>query len=215
MRAAALQLPAQPRAAHRGDRHSRLVDLLKYLLPTGAMMLVLLVALWPQLVGSYGGMIAPLLGSGLPATEAMRMHQARYAGMTAEAEPYEVTAASAHMDPVRPNRVRLERLAADLPTAGSRDLRVTAPEGTYFRASGKLDMGGGIVLTTSDGYRFRTESARVQLADSRVTGKQPIAGRGPAGTLAADRFEIQDGGARLRFEGRVRVTLPQSGTAAP
>jgi lipopolysaccharide export system protein LptC len=194
-----------------GDAHSRLVGLLKYLLPASALMLVLMVALWPQLVGTYGGLIAPLLDRKLPATEAMLMHEARYVGMTREAEPYEVTAASAYMDPMRPNRVQLDDLAADIPTAGSRDLHVTAPKGTYFRANGKLDLGGGIVLTTSDGYRFQTESAVVNLAGSEVVGDQPIAGRGPAGKLSADRFEIQDGGQFLRFEGRVKLTLERRG----
>lgn len=206
-----------PQAAARrsGDAHSRLVDLLKYLLPGSALVLVLMVALWPQLVGSYGGLIAPLLDRQLPATEAMRMHEARYVGMTHEAKPYEVTAVSAYMNPMRPNRVQLDRLAADIPAAGSRDLHVTAPQGTYFRANGKLDLGGGIVLTTSDGYRFQTESAMVNLAGSQVVGSQPIAGRGPAGKLSADRFEIQDGGELLRFEGRVKVTLDKTAAGGP
>jgi hypothetical protein len=40
-----------------------------------------------------------------------------------------------------------------------------------------------------------------------VVGKEPIAGEGPSGTLAADRFEFEDGGEILRFKGSVRVTL--------
>ena len=216
MRPAAAVIPGWPRAAVRAsDRHSRLVDVLKYLLPASALMLILLVALWPQLVGSYGGLIAPLLDAQLPATEAMRMHEAHYVGLTRDAEPYEVTAASAYMDPMRPNRVRLRRLAADIPTAGARDLRVTALNGTYFRANGKLDLGGGIVLTTSDGYRFLTESALVNLAGGEVVGSQPIAGTGPTGKLSADGFEIHDGGELLRFEGRVKVTLEPAGAGGP
>jgi lipopolysaccharide export system protein LptC len=213
MTQAAVKASGWPQAAGRrsSDAHSRLVDLLKYLLPASALVLILLVALWPQLIGSYGGLIAPLLDRQLPATEAMRMHEARYVGMTREAKPYEVTAVSAYMNPMRPNRVQLDSLAADIPAAGSRDVHIVAPKGTYFRANGKLDLGGGIVLTTSDGYRFQTESAMVNLAGSQVVGSQPVAGRGPAGKLSADRFEIQEGGKVLRFEGRVKVTLKQTG----
>jgi hypothetical protein len=40
-----------------------------------------------------------------------------------------------------------------------------------------------------------------------VVGSEPIVGAGPSGTLSADRFEFEDGGQILRFEGRVRVTL--------
>ena len=179
-----------------------------------ALALISLVALWPQLVGSYGGLIAPMLDRDLPAAESMRMHEARYVGLTRDAEPYEVTAASAYMDPLRPNRIQLDRLAADIPTA-TRDVRLTAPKGTYFRAGGKLDLGGGIELTTSDGYRFQTESALVNLEGSGVVGSTPVAGTGPAGNLSADRFEIRQGGDLLRFEGRVKVTLERTGAGEP
>ena len=63
-------------------------------------------------------------------------------------------------------------------------------------------------MTTSDGYRFETQSARINLESGRVIGEKPIVGWGPAGTLAADRFEIHDSGQLLQFEGRVKVTLP-------
>ena len=48
-------------------------------------------------------------------------------------------------------------------------------------------------------------------------GDRPVSGAGPAGTLAADRFEIRDGGDVLRFEGRVKVTVqpePPRGAAS-
>ena len=83
---------------------------------------------------------------------------------------------------------------------------MSALTGTYDRDAEKLLLDGGIEVETS-GYRFATPSARVNLAQGRVRGVQPIEGAGPAGTLSADRFEIQDAGDVLRFEGRVRVTV--------
>lgn len=189
------------------DRYSRLVDLLRYLLPATALMLIVLVAWWPQLVGSYGGLIAPMLAGDFPAADAMRMHNARYLGRSKSDKPYEVTAASAYLDPIRPNRVHLRSLAADIDTASDHAVRLLALKGVYYREGGRLDLAGGIEMTTSDGYRFETERARVSLTGSRVVGNRPIVGTGPAGTLSADRFEIRDGGDVLRFEGRVKVTL--------
>ena len=83
--------------------------------------------------------------------------------------------------------------------------------GLYNRTADKLDLDGDIALTTSDGYRFETQSARIDLQAGRVVGNQPVAGWGPTGTLSADRFEIHDSGQLLRFEGRVKVTLPPPG----
>jgi lipopolysaccharide export system protein LptC len=67
-------------------------------------------------------------------------------------------------------------------------------------------LSGGIELTTSDGYRFETQSASLNLDRGHVLGGKPIAGAGPAGTLSAQRFEFESGGEVLRFNGRVRVT---------
>ena len=109
--------------------------------------------------------------------------------------------------PAQPERIHLDHLAADLDAAGKRDLHLTAVSGVYDRDHENLDLGGGIELITSDGYHFETESAWLDLGGGRVVGKQPIAGRGPTGTLSADRFRILEAGDILQFEGRVKVTV--------
>ena len=203
---------APPRGARtppaRG-RSSRLVGLLRYLLPATALGLVALVVLWPQLIGGAGGLIAPIFANAeIAGTDVMLMRNPRYLGQTRDAEPYELTAASAYVDPKRPSRIHLERLAAELAPANRRDVNLVALRGVYHRTADKLDLDGDIALTTSDGYRFETERARIDLERGQVIGERPIQGSGPAGTLSADRFEIRDQGAVLRFEGRVKVTLP-------
>jgi lipopolysaccharide export system protein LptC len=88
-----------------------------------------------------------------------------------------------------------------------RGVHLLAASGIYDRASEDVELAGGIEVTTSDGYRFETPSAMVNLERGRVVGRQPIEGSGPSGTIAAKRFEFRDGGEVLRFNGRVRVTL--------
>jgi lipopolysaccharide export system protein LptC len=211
-RAATLELGAGRRGrrsvpAHR--RYSRMIELLRYLLPAVALSLIALVALWPQLIGSAGGLIVPIFANAkIDGADVMLMHNPRYVGKTKDDKPYELTAASAYADPKRPNRVKLDRPAGALTSDGPRDLNLTARSGLYDRAADKLDLNDDVELTTTDGYRFDTESARINLRDGLVIGDDPIQGSGPGGTLSADRFEIRDKGDLLRFEGRVKVTLP-------
>lgn len=193
----------QPRRAS-----TRAVRVLRYLLPAIALFLIGLVVAWPQLMGSGGGLIAPMLTvDQINGADVMRMLNPRYVGRTSNAEPFEVTAASAHLDPSRPNRIHLDELAADIATAGTRQLRLLAVSGIYDRDTADVSLSGGIELTTSDGYRFETPSALLKLDHGRVVGQEPIAGSGPSGTIAAERFEFRDGGEVLHFNGRVRVTL--------
>jgi lipopolysaccharide export system protein LptC len=190
-------------------RSSRIVGLLRFILPAVALCLVGLVVLWPQLIGSAGGLIAPIFANAeIEGTDVMLMHNPRYVGRTRDAEPYELTAASAYVDPKKPSHIHLDHLAAELTPPDKRNLELVALTGLYNRTADKLDLDGDIALTTSDGYRFETQSARINLQSGRVLGDQPITGQGPAGTLSADQFEIHDSGQLLRFKGRVKVTLP-------
>lgn len=200
---------AERRAMQLASRHSRMVDLLRFVLPVIALLLIGLVVLWPQIMGGYGSLIMPMLRTDqVIDVDAMRMQKPRYVGQTRNAEPYTVTADTATMDPAHPNRIHLDNLAAEIARTGQRDVHLMALAGVYHRDQEELDLDGGIELTTSDGYRFTTQSAQLRLDRGTVVGHQPITGDGPAGTLSAERFEIRDGGDVLRFEGRVRVTLP-------
>lgn len=188
--------------------HPRLVRVLRYALPAMAALMIGLVVAWPQLIGGGSGLIAPMLAPDqINGTDVMRMNNPRYVGRTSDAEPFEVSAASAYLDPAQPDRIHLEQVAADITTAGKRDIRLLAGSGVYDRKAEDVDLSGGIELTTSDGYRFETPSVLLNLERGRVLGREPIAGAGPSGTIAAERFEFRDGGDRLRFMGRVRVTL--------
>ncbi|MDH3661517.1 MAG: LPS export ABC transporter periplasmic protein LptC [Alphaproteobacteria bacterium] len=193
---------------HLGGRHSRRVDRLRFLLPTIALSLLAVVMAWPWLTGGYHGMIVPVFKSmaGLE-SDVMRMSKPRYVGRTKAAEAYEVTASSAFLDPADPDRIHLDQLSAVLEQTGASAVHLSADEGVYLRKQDVLELDGDLELTFGEGYRFTTESAHVDLGRGQVTGADPVTGEGPVGALAADRFDIEDGGKRLRFEGRVQVTI--------
>jgi lipopolysaccharide export system protein LptC len=200
----------EPRAGPRppdGWFARRLVGVLRLALPAAALILIALVVAWPQIMGRGAGLIAPMFAPGeMTGAEVMLMHQPRYVGETDNAEPFELTAASASLDPLEPSRVHLDQLAAAIDARGQRDFRLLATSGIYDRDRERLDLSDGIEVTTSDGYRFQTPSATINLVRARAVGSEPIVGSGPSGTLSADRFEFEDGGQVLRFKGRVRVT---------
>jgi lipopolysaccharide export system protein LptC len=188
--------------------YARLVRVLRYALPAVAALMVALVVAWPQLIGGGAGLIAPVLESDqLEGADGMRMSNPRYVGRTSDAEPIGVSAVSAYVDPAQPDRIHLQQVAAEIARAGQRDLQLLAGAGIYDRAAEDVDLSGGVELTTSDGYRFETPSVFLNLQRGQGIGSEPIAGAGPSGTIAAERFEFEDGGERLRFMGRVRVTL--------
>lgn len=205
-------IPQRRRRKPRG----RLLDVLRFLLPAVAVALIGLVVAWPQIMGGPSGLIVPVFNLGdSDQTTMLRMDGPRYVGQTKRGEPYELTAHAASLDPLAPNLIHLDQLAADL-ARGDGDVRLTAINGTYDRDAENLLLDGGIEVNTSSGYRFTTPSAKVILEDGRVIGRQPVEGTGPTGQLSADRFEIRDAGDVLQFDGRVKVTLiPQAKAEEP
>jgi lipopolysaccharide export system protein LptC len=203
-------------AVRRPRRRSRLLGVLRVLLPLLALVLVGLVLAWPQIMRDSGGIGVPTLvpGDG-DQPDRLRMDSPRYVGKTSSDRPYELTARAASLDPLQANVVHLEQPAADIALGEDGDVHLLAASGTYDRDTGRLLLDGGIEVVTSSGYRFVTPSARINLGQGQIRGWQPIEGEGPAGTLSANRFEIQDAGDVLRFDGRVRVTvLPPAGRDA-
>lgn len=188
--------------------YPRLVRVLRYALPAVAALMIALVVAWPQFIGGGAGLIAPMLAPDqLEGADVMRMNNPRYVSRTSDAEPIGVSAQSAYVDPAQPDRIHLQRVAAEIARAGGRDIRLLAGAGIYDRAAEDVDLSGGVELTTSDGHRFETPSAFLNLQRGQALGDEPIVGAGPSGTIEAERFAFEDGGERLRFMGRVRVTL--------
>ena len=198
-----------------GGRYSRRVDRLRFALPAIALLLLAVVMAWRWLVGGHGGLIVPVFKNAAEHVgDAMRMTNPRYVGKTDEAKPYEVTASSAFLDPTDPNRIHLDQLYATfeegegaIEGGSPSTVNMSANEGIYMRGQNRLELEGALELIFGDGYRFNTESAEVDLERGHVVGPEPVTGEGPTGTLAADRFDIEDGGKRLRFEGSVQMII--------
>lgn len=191
-----------------GGRHSRRVDRLRFLLPAVALSLLAIVMTWPWLNGGYHGLIMPVFSRAIGTdSDMMRMQKPRYVGQYNETDAYEVTAASAFLDPKTPNRIHLDQLIAVFDQASAEEMRLRANAGVFLRNDETLDLEGDVEFTFGAGYRFRTSQSKLDFANGTVFGDKPVTGDGPTGTLAADRFHIVDGGKLMKFEGRVKVTL--------
>ncbi len=191
-----------------GGRHSRRVGRLRFILPVAAMTMLLMVMVWPWLTGGYHGLIMPVFDEAIGReADQIRMHNPRYVGRTEKQEPYEVTAASAFLDPANDERIHLDQLIAVVERIDAEPVHLRANQGLLDRDSKTLDLKGDLELRFGEHYVFETSEASVDFGreEMEVVGETPVTGEGPIGTLAADSFTVQDGGSLLRFAGRVQV----------
>lgn len=185
--------------------HTRLIRVLRVIIPGAALTTLVLLFTWPYLAGT-GAFIQPVLEAlRIAGVEPMQMANPRYVGSTADRRRYVVEADNARFDLNNPERIDLSGVRAEL--EAQQGYRLDAARAAYHREDERINLTGQVTLRSEDGYRFVTEQAIVDLAAQRVTGPVSIAGSGPAGRLRADTFRIEEGGARLDFAGNVKVTL--------
>lgn len=196
-----------PRPA-RDNLHSRLVGLLKIVLPLIALMILSTLFLFPRPIDPEDAIPYAEVDVAERVREP-RMTLPGYAGMTEDGSELVLTA-----DEARPGQgstgPSASGLAGTLTLPGGKAVSLTATQALLRQEDRRIVLDGGIVVATSDGYRIRTPGL---LADLDRTGLESTAGveaEGPPGTLTAGAMRISEtapgsGQYVLVFNGGVRL----------
>lgn len=199
---------ARPQAVISGARrHSRRVRLLRKAVPA---MLVLSLgglvaanylnpARWLRVPTEFGTLVI----SGSKIT----MEAPRLAGFTKDQREYEVTAAAASQDTKNPTIVEMKEISGRIDMEDKSKVTLTAAEGVYDTKADLLTLNREIVIVSTAGYQGRLVEAQVEVKKGRIVSEKPVQLKMPQGTLDANRMEVTETGASIRFEGGVVVVL--------
>ena len=196
--------------AKSGNAYDRYVLAMRLFLTVLAATLLAILGLWPAFQDdevsftlSYEDVAA--------SDDQIRMINPRYVGKDAFDRVFTIAAASGLQDSPDDPRIRLEKISASLDLEENVQMMATSRSGTYFVDQGYLELGGDVVLETTDGYRFTGGTARFDLTRHTASSEQEIAGYGPLGHFQAGSFQIQIDEKRVIFEGGVRMQLDPTG----
>ena len=187
--------------------YSRFVSMMKFLLPTAALLLVALVIAWPHLNAADLKFRIGFAALKLSDAKDPSMVNPRYVGTDKDNQPFSLTADLARKLVGSGSRVELEMPKADLTTEDGTWLVLTAENGIYARDHEKLNLTGKVNLFHDSGYEFRTERAAIDLATGAATGDDPVEGQGPFGHLNASGFHLVERGRTIHFKGKSKLTL--------
>lgn len=205
-----------PKSANRRDadafavagRHSRRVRFLKFAVPVFALL--------------AGGVFATATVLRVEApvavsTDSVSLSDGRIVmanpkldGMTKDNRPYKMSAERAFQDVKKDGLVELEKLVADLPFGPTNSATLSAAKGVYDNANRKLDLESQIVLKTSDGMIVKLESAKIDIGNNHLSTSDPVDITTTNSKIIADTMEVSEGGKRLIFDKRVRLTIDPS-----
>jgi lipopolysaccharide export system protein LptC len=189
-------------------RHSRLVRLLRVVIPTavvfGVVTTVLSVyfdplrALANKLPGSIGGLVV----SGTTIT----MQAPRLAGYTQDRRPYVVTARAAAQDITKPDTVQLQDLRATIELKDSGQFELTADSGLFESKEDRLTLKNNVRVNSAN-YQAKLSEAVINVRTNEMVSEKPVEVTMRQGTINANRLEMTKSGEAIRFGGGVTMVL--------
>lgn len=204
------------RAFRSARRHSRAVRILRVAIPivvilgfTGVFLIVYFNPL---------RMLAKLpidIGNLVVAGTKITMEKPHLSGFTHDARAYELSADAAKQDLTKPDLIELNNLHAKVQMQDKSTVQISAATGLYDNKAETIKLDRDIVLTSSAGYTGRLSEAMVDIRNGHVVSKHPVEIEMLQGTLNANRLELVDSGALVRFDGGVNMTVMLNGSPLP
>ena len=135
------------------------------------------------------------------------MENPELSGFDKDKRPYNLTASKAIQNAELPNQVELQKIIAELPMDEVTTATITAGNGVYDADAKTLELKQTVNVVTSSGMVVNLEDASVDIANSIMHTNNPINATSPQADISSNSFMVEDGGNKLIFEGRVRMTL--------
>jgi lipopolysaccharide export system protein LptC len=188
--------------------HSRLIRVLRFAVPMSVILVAVGFVLWTwfnpmRMLASVPDVVG---GDSVVSGTKITMQQPRITGFTRDSRPYEFTAKAAAQELTKPDLVELHDLSGKFQMRDSNTVNVTAPSGTYNSKQEMLQLGQNTVVTSSNGYHAVLDDALIDIRNATLTTERPVQVEMNEGRLDAQRMEILQSGAVIRFDG-VKMTL--------
>lgn len=206
---AAQRPPTESEKAFRGAaRHSRRVRFMRWAVPVGiavGVLAILVSTIFNPLRFVYK--LPNDLGTLVVSGSKITMEAPRLAGVTRDSRAYEIQAKAAAQDLKKPNIVELKEIRAKVDMQDKTTVEMTAVDGNYDTKAELLILGQKIILSSSTGYQGILTEAIVDIKKGRIVSEKPVEVKMLQGTLNANRLEVTDTGALIRFDGGVTMML--------
>lgn len=193
----------------RAAKHSKWVQLLKILLPlVGVLIIVIILAalvLRPTLpvdisIGNAGIEDGKLV-----------MNNPKLNGFDENNLPYFVEAMRAIQSVEDPTQVELDRINAKLPMKKDVWANIEAGNGSFNATDKKLELGGGVKITTTDGMKMNLKDAYIDMKAGSVQTDREIVFTSENANISSGSMQIFDNGDRIIFDTKVRLTIQPQG----
>lgn len=185
--------------------HTRLVNILKLVLPLIALVLLSTLFLFSRKINPEDA----IPYASVNVEDRMRdpkMTNAGFAGVTDDGASIAITATKAKPTP---DGGSLQQVDGSLTTLAGAKTVFSAATVLLDTGADLLQLGGGTTLKSSGGYDIATEGLKIATKQTHIESTGPVRAVGPIGELSADKLVLSqskpDGPYLLVFKGAVRL----------
>ncbi len=208
-----VRTPAErERAFVKAERHSRLVRILRRVLPVVALLVLAAYFVSTRLSVTVGDVTASIDGMEI-ADGALRMLNPTLKGADKKNGDYVVKAEYADQDIKNPNIVKLHAIRADMSNPSGGWSKMQAVRGKFDSKTERLVMKDHITIATSTGVTGELSYATLDMTTQTLRSHNPVFFNLPNGTVRANALTLRSKESALVFRGKVSVKLaspPQS-----
>jgi len=205
-RSLASQSTRNPLPPYRSS-YSRFVWLLKYVLPIVAMVVIILLVVWPELGQEPDKFRIPKSDIRIQTKGGQRVKNATFTGIDRNNRTFSVSAEGVIQNSEGAKGVVLIQPKADVMLANDTWVIIEAPNGTFWRKRDMLELFGGVNLFHDYGYEVKTSKIRIDLKERTASGDAIVHAQGPHGKIKSQGFRVIDNGSRVIFTGKARLEL--------
>lgn len=192
-----------------GRGHSVMVGILKLLLPLIAVLLIVLVIMWPTIEEQVeaGG---PTEGTPeFQASGEAQIINPRFTGLDEAGRPFEIEGDLAYQDIDNPELIDLDNLRGTINLSDDETARIESDFGHFDQNKGEVELRGNVVVSHDQGAVFRTGEIIVNINENHVWGNEAVEAETDEAHVTATGFEVLDGGATVIFRGPARMVIEQ------
>lgn len=180
-------------------RYTNIMRKIKYVMPVLAVLLLLLVFLWPNLQEKALTTIVDDLASKL------EMQNLRFEGIDEKGQPYVIKAEKAIQSAKNIRNVQLMSPEGSLKLDTGDWIYAKAKVGTYNQDEKYVTLQGNVLIYQNEGYEFSTEEINANLAKGLIYGDKKLSAHGPMGWITGTGFRVYDHGAVVEILGPVHL----------
>lgn len=207
--------PTLNRRRRQVRQYTRFVRLMKYLLPTLAAGLILLLALWSQIRIDEGRFRIGMTEVAPVEIDRLSMANPRFEGIDDKNRPFTVTAEQAMQVKEDDNLIDLTRPQADMTMEDGTWVALSADGGRYERDNERLALEGGVSLFQDRGYELHTDRITVDFRSGTAESNAPVIGQGPVGELQGEGLRLLDKGETIQLLGKSQLIFHPDRDEAP